>query len=75
MSIETPELDDAVEFDRDEYLTGLRGLVESGGLPYIKITVVNPETGEFGIEHFGLGADVNLVGAFREIADAIEAAA
>lgn len=50
----------------------MRGLVESGGRPYIKITVVNPETGEVGIEHHGFEPDLDLPGALREIADLIE---
>jgi hypothetical protein len=46
----------------------LRGLVESGGYPYIKITITNPENGEVEIQHHGLAPDVDLAAAFQELA-------
>jgi hypothetical protein len=55
-------LEQAAEI-RDE----LAELVRSGGYPYIKITLVEPETGLIEIEHHGLAEDVDLAAAFQQI--------
>lgn len=46
----------------------LRGLVMSGGKPFILITVEDPETGEISLSHGGLGPEADLPAALQEIA-------
>lgn len=53
---------------RETNVPDLADLVRSGGYPYIKITLVDPETGGVEIEHQGLAEDVDLALAFQEIA-------
>lgn len=52
---------------------GLRGLVLSGGRPYILITVTDPETGASEVSGAGFEPEA-IPAALREIADLIEAA-
>lgn len=64
----------SVDTDTDEtpLAEQLAELVRSGGYPYIKITLVDPESGGVEIVHHGLRDDVDLVEAFRQLADLIE---
>jgi len=62
-----------VDTDTDEM--DLTELVASGGYPYIKITLVDPERGGVEVMHHGLAPDVDLPEAFRQLAAVIEAQA
>lgn len=53
---------------RETNVPDLAELVRSGGQPYIKITIVDPETGGVQVEHAGLAEDVDLALAFQELA-------
>jgi hypothetical protein len=64
--IERPEPTGAVD---------LSELVRSGGYPYIKITVVEPEQGGVRIDTAGLPDDVDLAEAFRQLAELIDGGA
>ena len=58
-----------VDTDTDETpLADLRGLVMSGGKPFILITVEDPATGEVSLTHGGLGPEAGLPAALQEIA-------
>lgn len=63
---------DVTEEERAEYKRQLRGLVEAGGHPYIRITFT-PE-GQAGIDALGLDAEAIPV-VLREIAELVESQA
>ena len=71
--IETLTVDDDFTADGvplDE--VDLRGLVMSGGRPYILITLMEPEVGGVDVSHIGIDPAA-IPSALREIADLFEA--
>jgi len=58
--------------DVDEDQLDLRGLVMSGGRPYILITLMEPEVGGVDVSHIGIDPAA-IPSALREIADLFEA--
>jgi hypothetical protein len=71
-------LDETGDFDREadalfeEVFPDLRGLVVTGGKPYILIVLEEPESGGVDVSHLGIDPQV-IPEALRQIADLIEA--
>jgi hypothetical protein len=58
--------------DFDDVFPDLRGLVVTGGKPYILIVLEEPESGGVDVSHLGIDPQV-IPEALRQIADLIEA--
>jgi hypothetical protein len=66
----------AYELDEEaERLARLDDLVRSGGYPYIKISLIDPERGDVQIDTHGLREDLDLALAFEQMAGLIRAGA
>jgi hypothetical protein len=67
-------LDETGDIDADftDVFPDLRGLVVTGGKPYILIVLEEPESGGVDVSHLGIDPQV-IPEALRQIADLIEA--